>query len=250
MTPNGIHEGADGAIYITSAGVRSAWQDAIYRTVDLNGDCNANDEGEATVWLNLQSVIGTSSAFDLSFDGDVAYLSDTAGAEPNAIYRIEDTNGDGTIQSDEVTRLNSEEMRFRAPVDFSHTVAADGSLCTTDAISDFGETTRFYRLTDLDGSGQIDDAAEAVQVWSADVLPEGLTSGISFSVAVDEDGNVVLTGNVFGSNSHLITLTDLNGDGDFLDEGETSLFGSNTYCDQLERARSVGPSRSFLLRLA
>ncbi|MEO1109926.1 MAG: Ig-like domain-containing protein [Pseudomonadota bacterium] len=239
VTPNGIHEGADGAIYIVNAGTRSSPQDAIYRTVDLNGDGDANDKGEATVWLDLQSVIDSSSAFDLSFDGSVAYLSDTAGGATNVIYRIEDTNGDGSIQTDEVTTFVSGDMSFGAPVDFSHAVAPDGSLYTTEAISAFGETTRLYRLTDLDGSGQIDDASEAVQVWSGDVLPEGLLSEISFSVAADEDGNVVLTGNDFAQNSHVITLSDLNGDGDFLDEGETSVFGSNTYDDQLERARSV-----------
>ena len=48
VTPNGIYEGPDGAIYITNAGTRSAPQDAIYRTVDLNGDGDANDAGEAT----------------------------------------------------------------------------------------------------------------------------------------------------------------------------------------------------------
>ena len=239
VTPNGIHEGSDGAIYIANAGVSSAPQDAIYRTVDLNGDGDANDEGEASVWLDLQSVIGTSVPFDLSFDGDVAYLSDLAGTATDVIYRIEDADGDGTIQADEVTNFISDDMSFGAPVDIANATAVDGSLYTLSWFPDADEDLALYRLTDLDGSGQIDDASEAVEVWNASAMPEGLNAEIGFSVAADEDGNVTLTGNDFGGNSHVISLSDLNGDGDFLDEGETQIFGSNTYGDQLERARAV-----------
>ncbi|WP_170330681.1 Ig-like domain-containing protein [Ruegeria arenilitoris] len=239
VTPNGIHEGADGAIYVANAGVRSAPQDAIYRTVNLNGDGDANDEGEATVWLDVQTIVDTAVPFDLSFDGDVAYLSDLAGAETDVIYRIEDTNGDGTIQEDEVTNFISDDMNFGAPVDIANAVAVDGALYTLTWFPSSGEELKLFRLTDLDGSGQIDDAAEAVEVWNASAMPEGLNAEIGFSVAADEDGNVVLTGNDFGGNSHVISLTDMNGDGDFLDEGETAIYGSNTYDDQLTRARAV-----------
>lgn len=239
VTPNGIHEGSDGAIYIANAGVSSTPQDAIYRTVDLNGDGDANDEGEATLWLDVQTIVDTAVPFDLSFDGNVAYLSDLAGAATDVIYRIEDVNGDGTIQQDEVTEFISDDMSFGAPVDIANATAIDGSLYTLTWFPSGGEILKLFRLTDLDGSGQIDDADEAVEVWNADALPEGFNAEIGFSVAADEDGNVVLTGNDFGGNSHVISLSDLNGDGDFLDAGETSIFGSNTYDDQLNRARAV-----------
>lgn len=71
-TPNGIGQGADGAIYIVNAGVSSRPTDAIYRTEDLNGDGNANDEGEAAVFVNLSALVPTSSPYDLSFIGDRA----------------------------------------------------------------------------------------------------------------------------------------------------------------------------------
>src|SRR5262245_15719193 len=55
-TPNGVAQGADGAIYFVNAGVGSAPADRVYRTVDLNNDGDANDAGEATVFVDLQTL--------------------------------------------------------------------------------------------------------------------------------------------------------------------------------------------------
>ena len=52
VTPNGIAEGADGAIYITNAGVRSSPQDVVYRTQDLNGDGDYLDAGETATLIS------------------------------------------------------------------------------------------------------------------------------------------------------------------------------------------------------
>lgn len=239
ITPNGIYEGGDGAIYVTNAGTRSTPQDAIYKTVDLNGDGDANDEGEATLWLDVQTVIDTAVPFDISFDGNVAYLNDLTGAATDAIYRIEDKNGDGTIQEDEVQTFISDDMNFGAPVDIANATAVDGSLYTLTWFPVSGEELKLYRLTDKDGSGQIDDQSEAVEVWNASAMPEGFGADIGFSVAADEDGNLTLTANTFRSANNVVRLTDLNGDGDYLDEGETSVFGSSSYDDQLTRPRAV-----------
>ncbi|MET1411864.1 Ig-like domain-containing protein [Roseibium sp. HPY-6] len=239
ITPNGIYEGGDGAIYVTNAGTSSTPQDAIYRTVDLNGDGDANDEGEATLWLDVQTVIDTAVPFDISFDGDVAYLNDLTGAATDAIYRIEDKNGDGTIQDDEVTTFISDDMNFGAPVDIANATSVDGSLYTLTWFPEFGEELKLYRLTDLDGSGQIDDQSEAVEVWNASAMPEGFGAEIGFSVAADEDGNLSLTANTFRAANNVVRLSDLNGDGDYLDEGETSVFGSSDFDGQLNRPRAV-----------
>ncbi|MDP5215962.1 Ig-like domain-containing protein [Ruegeria sp. 2205SS24-7] len=239
VTPNGVHEGADGAIYIANAGVSSAPQDAIYRTLDLNGDGDANDAGEATLWLDLQSVIDTAVPFDLSFDGDVAYLNDLTGAAVDVIYRIEDKNGDGSIQSDEVVNFISDDMNFGAPVDIASTVAVDGALYTLTWFPDAGEVLKVYRLEDLDGSGQIDSQHEAREVWNANQMPDGIDAEIGFSITADEDGNLALNGNSFAGAGNVIRLSDLNGDGDYFDGGETALFGSSTYDDQLTRPRAL-----------
>lgn len=239
VTPNGIAEGADGAIYISNAGTTSTPQDAIYRTVDLNGDGDANDEGEATVWLDLQTVIDTSVPFDLSFGGDVAYLNDLAGTGTDVIYRIEDANGDGTIQADEVINLISDDMSFGAPVDIASAVSVDGALYTLTWFPDGDEQLKIYRLKDLDASGQIDSVFEAVEVWNAGAMPDGIAAEIGFSLVTDEDGDLILTANSFSGDANVVQLTNLNGDGDFFDAGETAILGSDQYDEQLIRPRAV-----------
>lgn len=45
--------------------------DSVYRLVDRNGDGDAQDAGEASVWLHLQSLNPSSSPFEISFTGEV-----------------------------------------------------------------------------------------------------------------------------------------------------------------------------------
>ncbi|MEL6205182.1 MAG: Ig-like domain-containing protein, partial [Pseudomonadota bacterium] len=224
-TPNGISEGADGAIYVVNAGVASRPADAVYRTIDLNGDGDANDAGEATVWADLQALNLSSSAFDISFDGDVAYVNDTVGGDPNVIWRLEDMDGDGVVQPDEAKIFIDETRAFGAPVDFANAIALDGSLYTL-SFAESGQDAKLYRLTDFDESGQIDQVFEAQEVWNAAALPEGFGFDLGFSVAADEDGRVVLTANSFASTNDIVILENLNGDNDFLDSGETTIFAS------------------------
>lgn len=244
VTPNGIAEGSDGAIYITNAGVSSSPQDAVYRTVDLNGDGDANDEGECTVWLDMQTIIQASGEvlgpaavpFDISFDGDVAYINDLTGAFDDIIHRVEDTNGDGVITPDEVTPFITDAANFGAPVDISSAVQGDSLLTLTwfppSGVPDAQPV--IYRLTDRDGSKDINSAEEAVEVWNAQALPDGFDMFVGFSIAADEDGGVVLT-----ADEHVVSLSDLNGDGDYLDAGETTIVTSGLLDDAIVRPRAV-----------
>ena len=159
VTPNGIAEGPDGAIYITNAGVTSSPDDVVYRTEDLNGDGDANDAGEATVWLDLQTIqlagggaLGSAAVpFDIVFDGEVAYVNDlTGGSVVDIIHRIEDLDGNGSISPDEVTSFITDAMNFGAPVDISSAVQGDSLLTLTwfPDLSDPGAQPVVYRLTD------------------------------------------------------------------------------------------------------
>ena len=245
VTPNGIAEGPDGAIYLTNAGVRSSPSDAIYRTEDLNGDGDANDIGEARVWLDMHTIelatgaaIGPASVpFDIVFDGTVAYVNDlTGGAVTDIIHRIEDRNGDGVITPDEVTPFITDEMNFGAPVDLTSAVQGDSLLTLTwfpDPSVD-GAQPVIYRLTDLDGSNDINAAEEAVEIWNASALPEGYDMFVGFHIETDEDGGVFLT-----ADEHVVALSDLNGDGDYLDADETTILTSGLDDAAIIRPRTL-----------
>ncbi len=245
VTPNGIAEGADGAIYITNAGVSSSPADAVYRTEDLNGDGDANDAGESTVWLDLQTIelagggtLGAASVpFDIVFNGDVAYVNDLTGADVvDIIHRVEDLDGNGSISVDEVTPFITDAANFGAPVDLTSAVQGD-SLLTLTWFPDSsvpGAQPVVYRLTDLDGSKDINSPDEAVEVWNAAALPEGYDMFVGFNIETDEDGKAYLT-----ADEHVVTLTDLNGDGDYLDDGETQILTSGQDDPDVIRPRAL-----------
>ena len=117
-TPNGIAEGTDGAIYIVNAGTGSSPADVVYRTIDLNGDNDALDEGESSVWLDLTILNPSSSAFDIEFIGDVAYISDLVGGDDDVIYRAEDLDGNGTVEANEANIFIQDGNEFGVSVDF------------------------------------------------------------------------------------------------------------------------------------
>ncbi len=238
-TPNGIAEGPDGAVYVVNAGSRSVPPDAIYRTEDLNGDGDANDEGEATVYLDLSALVPSSSAFDISFIGDRGYLSDTRGLETDAIYTFRDDDGSGTIEAEELSIFALDDPND-GPIDFAH--AADGeSIVVWEALDFETGVSSVLRLTDLDGSGAIDQPNETVEIWNTEQLPSVFENFAGFSIAADGEGRIALTSNDsdrFGDNVYI--LDDLNGDGDYFDVGETNILASRAFDDSaLDRPRAV-----------
>jgi Ca2+-binding RTX toxin-like protein len=227
VTPNGVSTAPDGAVFIVNAGVIAGpVDDVIYRTVDTNKDGDANDAGEATAWLNLQTLNLKSSAFDLSFDGSVAYLADTNGADPDTIYRIEDANSNSTIEASEVKTFIADGNPYGVPVDFA--IAAEGGSVYTWEFTKTGDTSRVFRLTDLNLSGTIDSLGEVQEVWNTSKLPAGFDNSVGFSIAAAANGDLAVTSNGGAANQrNVVRLTDLNGDGDYMDSGETIIAGSN-----------------------
>lgn len=219
-TPNGVAVGNDDAVYVVEADTGgNPSGDFVYRTEDLNGDGDANDAGEASVWLDLQMLNPAASAFEIRFEGDVAFIADTVGGEPNAIYRAEDIDGDGEISATEVGTFIDETNPFGVPVDFAIDTL-DGSALLWEFL-DFAGPQSVFSLTDLDGSGMIDGAGEVAELWNNSLLDLEFATFVGFGVAAAENGDLVLTSNGFGNEDTLIYLTDLNGDGDYFDDGET-----------------------------
>ena len=210
QTANGIEVGGDGAVYIVEADTRgNPAGDKVYRTTDLNGDGDANDAGESSVWLDLTALDPSSSPFEITFEGNAAFITDTAGGSPR-IYRAEDTDGSGAIESGEVI-----EYVAQGDAPFALALAAsDGDLFAQDLFTD-----GLIRYTDLDGNGQIDISTEAFNVWDA----ENFVDGAIFDFAIDGNRGLVPS-NSFDDNDTILSLFDINGDGDFLDVDETQTF--------------------------
>ncbi len=239
VTPNGVAADGDGNVYIVTPGVLSGEsRDLVYKTADRNGDGDANDEGEASIWLDLQTVNPNSSAFEISFAGNVAYVTDTNGRDPDTIYRIIDKDGSGDIQSDEVSVLIADGNSYGVNPDFAHDVA-DGSIYAFEFTG--GGTNRMWRLTDRDGSGAIDQVNESQEIWNAGLLPNGYAASAGPGMDVMVDGSVLLALNGGAANQDsVVRLIDANGDGDFLDEGETRIVLSRADgADFLSRPRPV-----------
>ena len=225
-TANGIATGPDKALYIVNAGtVSGPAADVVYRTVDLNRDGDAQDAGEATIWLDLQTLNASSSPFEISFTGEIAYITDTNGGTPDTIYRAVDADRSGSIEADEVTTYASDADLAGVNIDYPH-----DSLGETVYAVEFarrGTYHTLYALNDRDGSGRIDEAAEARVIWDASHLPAAYAVSTIAGVDAVADGSILLAANGGSANQdHLVRLVDGNGDGDFLDDGETSVLAS------------------------
>lgn len=223
-TPNGIATGPDGAVYVVEADTNgSPTGDWVYRTQDLNGDGDANDAGEATRWLSLTGLNAKSSPFEIRFSGNDAYVIDTAGTDNDRIYRASDANNDGVIGAGEVGIFAEETKAYGALFDFAMDVGG-GSVWTWQWLAEAGKWSVF-KLTDLDGSGLIDAAAEVAEAWSTALLPAGYTGLAGFGMDYDDvTGNILLAMNGPAANGKWIAqLTDLDGDGLFLSAGESGI---------------------------
>lgn len=251
-TPNSIYEAKDNALYIVNAGTRSRPADAVYRTVDLNADGDANDVGEATVWLDLSTLASKtlgdgvpdnkSSAFDITFVNDTAYIADLLGGETDTIFKARDNNNNGFIDADELTVFIDDSNSFDVPVATGLVSDESGGLYTLESASSKDQS--LYRLSDVNGNGQIDDDSEVLKVWSESTVAElGVKFGNAFGLAVGPDGEMVLVSAGSDSKDNIFKLIDLNGDLDFMDEGEVVLWakgnGSNKFVDFARTAEYV-----------
>ena len=219
-SPNGIAFDAAGAVYILTAGTAS-FPDRVIRTIDVDGDGSATGVGEASMWLDTAALVPATSAFEMSFVGDVAFFADLRGNQSDAIMRAFDANADGVIGGDEVTVFIDDTNTFGVPCSFS---------CISDGVSVFThESTasvnpqRVVRLTDLNNNGFV-ESGETRELWNETLVPAGSVLSNSFSIAIGASGRFAISSNGTDAQDNIFLMRDLDGSGDFLQAGETSTF--------------------------
>ena len=237
VTSNGVWPGDDGAVYIINAGTSSSPFDAVYRTVDLNGDGDANDAGEATLWMDIQNLYEDSSAFEIVFMGDTAYYTDLVGGNPDALLWAEDLDGNGVIDVDEYGVVFDDNNAYGVKTSFP--LATDGTSLYVMDDDDNGVKT-LYRFTDLNGSKTLDSPDEFQVIWTEDLVPEGYLLGSVFSITYGPDHKMAVESSGSDSKDNVFVLIDANGDGDYLDDGETTVWAdANSSGEFLSSARAV-----------
>jgi len=220
-TPNGICQGADGAIYITNAGSTSSPQDGLFRTIDLNADGDANDLGEQGYFVD-ETAIGLSNPapFQCALVGNLVHFIEPRGSSADVILIARDTDNSGSVDATELGTFFTAGGPVAAPTSFT---------CVSDGLSIFvhessgSAVQEVWKLTDLDASGAIDQTDEGVSVWSETSLRAPATMSNSFDVALGPAA-LAIASNGTDLNDEIIVAKDLNADGDYNDPDGTIVF--------------------------
>jgi len=208
-----VAQGPDGAIYLLKAGIRDDPNDVVYRTMDLNHDGDANDKGEASIYLADSELpvltFGSTviphafAGLDMSFyKGDLYILESGVGVGESQLYRAHDSDGSNTITAGEISLYFKASTVFpRNPEQVLPKIAADenglyivhGAFDYYDKSADGGkgawvefapEKRRMLRIVDADNDGSV-SASEAITLWDARQLPVGKSFYHGWGIAAD-----------------------------------------------------------------
>ena len=188
------------AVYVVEAGLPSG-SNQIVRLSDANGDGDALDVGERTIWLD-----GLDLPRDISFGAaGTGYLSETNNGQ---IWRLVDENNDGDVLD------VGEKILFADGISGPQwNVPQAGSLLVAAYIGD-----QIHRLTDLNGDGDALDVAENLVI----------TPNFQEPIGIMDDG----AGGFFFTTIAPDTVyhaQDTNGDGDMLDVAEVLSYADPVY---------------------
>lgn len=230
-TPRFIACGPDGVLYVGDSN-----GDFILRLVDVNQDGDANDLDESNIYFDFNSGAAPLQAINnMVFDSD-GYLifsdNGTSSSTERVVGRIKDLNGDGVCLSvdGEVTYL------YRSGVTTGLTIERPSGLVIlpggTVLVSDY-ESDHIYELADIDGDGAANSAGEQIPWFLSD--PSGLELNFAESIALGPEINGVSPLYVNGGPvlDAIYQMTDLDGDGQILNPGETSVFWDTSQADGL-----------------
>jgi hypothetical protein len=220
-TPTAIVSAPDGTVYVTEIS-----NDAIYALRDLNGDGDANDPGEHTVFFDGTNLSGfpIPQAYGITADAlgrlFLAVNNASTPAGPDRILKLEDLNGDGDAQD-----LNEAIDYYNLPgttgalansIPTKVVVGPDGSVYYTEAGTVF--TKGVWKLTDGNSNGNCNDPGEATLFWT----PPFSTSPQYWALGVDAAGFFYVTDHASG-NEKVWRGSDANANGT-IEPGEQTLF--------------------------
>ena len=198
---------------------------------DLNRDGDALDLGESWVAAGPGNAAGvafafpTGAAFDAAGVLYVVNAGNAAGAD--AIYRLVDLTGDGDFQdAGEVQDWVTTGAFGATPngpfspqeIAFTGTATQPIGFLRNSSSGLHG----VFRFVDLNGNGRADDAGEFTAYWDA-ANAGGITPSAGFTLEADlaHPGSMYTMQIATGGIDQLIRLTDLNGDDDAQDFGES-----------------------------
>lgn len=232
----------DGRLLVADANNGSGGADQILILEDVNGDGDANDAGEVTVFL-IHPGFGSvadyiPNAVDVLPDGDLLYSEGSSnGTLPKGLWRLSDANGDGVI--DPSTELS---VYFIPPIlgatefmwDFG--VDVDGTVYVADTGNDV-----IWKMLDVNGDGGIDNSLELIQYWTAP------GSSLIWTVQPDGEGRLLVAESQ--APDRVVLMEDLDGSG-FIDQPneERVVWSEDVSPTNISNPRGLTWRRAPLLR--
>jgi hypothetical protein len=208
----------DRAVYVADSTL-----DRILMLIDRDGSgrVEPDAQGEVTIFYDDASPgpdLSLPSAL-LAGPGQELYLLD--GGTLDAVIVLADRDGDGTANGEGEWRIffdgTSPAPNLSTPKAMAF--GPDGALFIAD---DGSRAQRILRVRDEDGDGSANGPQEWKVVYDQTALSpaEGPLADLD-ALAFLPDGRLLVTESTLG---RIEVLSDLNGDGDFLDAGEAALF--------------------------
>ncbi len=228
--PTCIAVGGDGTAYIADSTV-----DIVVALRDLNGDGDALDPGEHTIFFDgsNQSGILMPSAQGLCVDaiGNVYIAnSNTSTVGVDAIIRLSDLDGDGDAndfgEAIYYCQVPNSSAVVGDSIPTTVAVGPDGRIYYTDVGATGAVVKGVYRLTDLNGDGDADDPGEHVLFWA----PTAVGNAFYWGLAIARDGTIYVTDH---GNEQVWRGKDLNNDGTIFGAEENLYYqtGGSTWWD-------------------
>ncbi len=205
----------------------------VYLLRDLNGDGTAQGESESVVFADMDNLSGKSLAFPTgaAFDSHGRMYISNAGNNfgPDAIYRLQDLNGDGTAMGEgEITMYVGEGAFGPGNGDFvPYQIVFDENdvLYMRNAGNASFGLLGIWRFEDMNGDGRADGKGEYWNFFGQDNA-SGLEIGPGFAVDLDrarEDCLYIHNTVTNPLRRQIIRACDLNGDGTANNKGEAEI---------------------------